>query len=117
MATYYSQSTFIVRNITPQQIEEWQILNDPRGTDFIPIPPPPPYEPSTHNPPIFENGVWVEVLKTQEELDEFAKQEELRSEETQMRLIITALKNGVGTAGERITRVERVCAYLLNRLL
>jgi hypothetical protein len=117
MATYYSQSTFVIRNITPQQIQEWQNVSDPRGTDFIPIPPPPPYNPSTNNPPDFINGVWVDIPKTQAELDEYAKNEELNSEEAIMRTVIVALKNGTGTAGERITRVERVCAYLLNRLL
>lgn len=117
MATYYSQTTYKVRNITPQQIQEWQSLGDPRGTDFIPIPPPPPYNPPTQNPPIFENGVWVEVAKTAEEIAEFQKKQELESERVLLKTVISALKNGTGTSAERMARVERVCAFLLNSFL
>lgn len=48
---------------------------------------------------------------TAEELDERAD----ATEASQLRTVYTALKNSTGTSGERLVRVERVCAFLLKR--
>lgn len=56
---------------------------------------------------------WVVIDKTQ---DEIAAEQEAanRADEYQaLRGLIDALRNGVGTAGERMTRVERVSVRLL----
>lgn len=56
---------------------------------------------------------WVVVDKTQEEIAAEQEAASRVAEYQALRTLIDALRNGTGTAGERMTRVERVCVRLL----
>lgn len=56
---------------------------------------------------------WVVVDKTAEEIAAEQEAASRAAEYQAPRTLIDALRNGAGTAGERMTRVERVCVRLL----
>lgn len=58
--------------------------------------------------------VWNAVPLTQEELDAKAAAAAEATELTVLQTVYTALKNGTGTANERIQRLERAVAWLLR---
>lgn len=60
---------------------------------------------------------WAIVPLTQEELDFAVEQANLRGERQQVKALMAALKAGTGTAGERITRVEKGLHLLLKENL
>lgn len=51
---------------------------------------------------------------TADEIAAYQRRQADAAELEQLRLVYNDLKNGVGTAAERIQRVERVCAWLLK---
>lgn len=55
------------------------------------------------------------IAKTAEEQAEYQRQLADAATLEQIRAVYIAMKNGTGTAAERITRVERSCAYLLRQ--
>lgn len=57
---------------------------------------------------------WQVVAKTQQEMDEFQRQTQDAATLQIIRDVYQDLKNGVGTAAERLTRVERAVAWLLK---
>jgi hypothetical protein len=57
------------------------------------------------------------VALTQAELDELAKHASMAAEMDQAKAIYQDLKNGVGTAGERMARLEKVTARLLREFI
>lgn len=85
-----------------------------------PLPSPTP----THNveagPVVIEattaRKTWVLVAKSAEQIEAEAFAANQAATLQQARAVYTALKNGTGTASERLVRVERVCAYYLREL-
>lgn len=114
-----STDTILKHNVSWPRADGEEILGlDP---DIIPlmeiVEAIPAYDPSTHKiqeaPPTIDVNAnththgWTVVPYTQEELDNEA-------EKNQAIAIYLDLKNGVGTSGERLLRVERVAAHLLK---
>lgn len=112
MNTYFSPTLKKVRELTNAQLTELNAA----GGDWTPVPAPPAYAPATQNPPQFslDAGTWVTSAKTAEELAAFAEQQEQEAERAQIRSVIGDLKAGTGTAAQRMTRLERVCVFLLR---
>lgn len=84
----------------------------------------PPYDEATEklewgwvDDPAANTAVWTAsvVPKTAEEQAEYARQQDIAAKQAQAKAVYTDLKNGVGTAGERATRLERVVAWMLKR--
>ena len=57
---------------------------------------------------------WEVVSLTQPELDAIAEQTASEATRQQIKAVYTALRNGTGTATERIVRIERAVAWLLR---
>lgn len=102
-----------VESVNPNQIIMEELVAEP-----------PPYDTAT------EKLVWswvddpadekttltaTAVALSQEELDEVARNAALADQQAQAKAVYVDLKNGVGTAGERATRLEQVVAWLLKR--
>jgi len=60
---------------------------------------------------------WVLVAKSAAQIDAETLAAERVTDMVQLALVVTALRDGTGTAGERLTRVERVCVRLLRDAL
>lgn len=116
MPLFYSKTTFDIASFDWSVIEKWRAEGDPRAEDYVQIPSAPEFNPATHNPPKFVNGVFVPQPKTADELAAIAAAAADAEETRQLKLVVAALKAGTGTAGERITRLERVCVHLIKTL-
>lgn len=58
---------------------------------------------------------WQEVAMSQEEQDIYAEAQANAAELELVKSVYQALKNGTGTDAQRLTRVERVLAFLIKR--
>ena len=86
----------------------------------------PPFNPDTHKlvktetllPFVSEFRITnVAAPLTQAELDARVAEQQNANRETQIRNAMAALRNGTGTAAERLARVEKACVHLLRNLM
>jgi len=57
---------------------------------------------------------FIVVDKTQEEIDAYQAELDAEATRQQLKAVYTALRDGQGTAGERLIRVEKAVAWLLR---
>jgi hypothetical protein len=60
---------------------------------------------------------WAAVPMSQEEIDSYNLRQTDNAELVILRAVYNDLKNGVGTAAERLNRVERATAFLLRSIV
>lgn len=114
---YYNVTTFKIVSIDPVLYAKWVTDGNPKAQAFTLLPDPPTYDSATQHAPVFENGSWVVRDKTVEELQAEAGKVQDAATLSQILNFVTALKNGEGTAGERLQRLEIAVAYLIKKTL
>lgn len=57
---------------------------------------------------------WSVVALSQAELDAKAAESSAANERDQLKAVVSALRDGTGTTGERVARVEKACARLIT---
>lgn len=120
MTTYYRVTDGRVLELDPAFVA--QLAPSKRDTlrlysvDPQPVPSPTQYVASgpVVVDPTTARKTWLLLDKTAEQLAAEAFRAQQTAQLELARQVYTALKNGTGTATERLARVERVCAYFLR---
>lgn len=120
MTTYYRTTDGALRDLTPEQYAS--LAQSKRDTLRVYSIDPQPTPPSTQyvvaGPVVVDattaRKTWLLVDKSPEQLEAEAFAASQAASLEQARQVYTALKNGTGTATERLVRVERVCAHYLR---
>ena len=112
---YYNKTTYEVIEINPELYSQWVASGNPKAQMFELVPDPPTYDPATQNAPVFENGLWVVRDKTAEELQLEADRTQDALTLNQIINFVQQIKNGDGTAAERLQRLETAVAFLIKK--
>lgn len=116
MNLYHYLPTGQLREFDDAHMAALKQSGNPKADGWAVAPDKPTHDAATQHAPEWQNGQWVVRDKSAEELAAEQAAKDDTAERQTIKTFIVALKAGTGTSEQRMKRVERVCAYLLNQL-
>jgi hypothetical protein len=117
MGQYYSVSSGEILEIDDDLYLKWIESKNPKMEAFLPLPEKPIYDDLMDHPPEFIEGNWIIRNKTEEEIKIEEEEIFFRQEAEVLLNVVESLKDGDGTSIERLKRIERVCAFLIKKVI